>query len=127
MKPANPKPHGRPKAPAFLWVALFAQLTAGCGTIPGTWRVLGVDPPAARFPLSTVSLDDQGRFTSTTVSNGAGHTRTGTYKWNGRTLTLIASDGVIREFRGRKASASELTLRWEAESGTVEARLTKLE
>lgn len=127
MKPANPPPNRRPKAPAILLVALFAQLTAGCGTIPGTWRVMDVDPPAARFPLSTVSLDDQGRFTSTTVSNGAGHTLTGTYKWNGRTLTLMAADGVVREFRGRKASASELTLRWEAETGTVEARLTKQE
>ncbi len=127
MKPANPTPNRRPKRRALLWVALFAQLTAGCGTIPGTWRVIDVAPPAARFPLSTVSLDDQGRFTSTTVSNGAGHTRTGTYKWNGRSLTLFASDGVVREFRGRMASQSELTLRWEAETGTVEARLTKQE
>lgn len=125
MNSANYNLYRRAKALAFLFAFLCVPLAAGCA-ITGTWQVIDVSPPGARFPLSTLSLDEDGRFTSTVEHDGADTTRTGTYQWNGRGLTLIASDGVVREFRGRKKSGGVLTLEWEPDSDPIMARLTKL-
>ncbi len=67
-------------------------------------------PPNGAFPVESLTLSPDGRFTATGWRNGSPATRTGTYRWNGSTLRLEMAEGGTVEFGGRRRSDGALLL-----------------
>lgn len=67
-------------------------------------------PPDGAFPVESLTLSTDGRFTATGWRNGSPVTRTGTYRWNGSTLRLETAEGGPVEFGGRRRSDGSLLL-----------------
>ncbi|MCH8252887.1 MAG: hypothetical protein IID36_10590 [Planctomycetes bacterium] len=97
----------------------------GCSNIVGSWRTVAVMPEGMVFPISNVDFDKEGIYTATSKYNGESHTSTGTYKWNGRMLTVIPASGPQREYPGRIRVDGKLALTHDQDGEQVEAVLEK--
>ena len=114
----------RPSGPGLqLIVAAVVVLTGGC-SLTGSWRVVSTSPRDQTFPFSTVTFAED-RYTATGEDGDDGRTSTGTFRWNGRQLTIHPADGGERVYPGRKTVGGRLVLRHRYNDAEIEATFEK--
>lgn len=62
---------------------------------------MSLDPPGAPFPLNSITLDRDHKYTASWMLEGRRQTTTGRYKWNGSTLEVASPGSLPRKYGAR--------------------------
>jgi hypothetical protein len=83
---------------------------------------------ADKFPLSTVTFDDEGTYSATRNVEGQAETMTGEYEWDGFKLKVTGKGGTTRVYPGHwNMFDGKLYLRHDSEKyGKMKAVLEKV-
>ena len=67
-----------------------AVALSGC-SLTGSWKTVSVDPPGAPFPVTTLTFDRDGTYSTSWTQGGRSTGSAGRYEWNGREYTTLMS------------------------------------
>jgi hypothetical protein len=107
-------------------VLLGAGLLAGC-SLEGHWVTTKVEPAdmSGHFQFASVNFNSDGTYTGKATYEGKERTVTGTYEWNGSTLTVTPREGHPRTYRGTLWWGKKLTLEADYKGNTVKGNMEK--
>jgi len=86
-------------------LATGLAMLAGCG-VTGQWTLDSITPEDARgnYAFASVTLNDDGTYTATSMQGGERSISTGTYTYDDETLTFMTASGKTRTYDARTTS-----------------------
>ena len=108
------------------WITTLSGffLLDGCSLV-GSWCTVTIDPDSAPFPITAVTLVDDGTYCVAHASGGRARTSSGTYQWTGLKLTLNPEGGPPQTYPGYLRLDGKLVLKQHSDGRRVTAILEK--
>jgi len=100
----------------------FAIPLGGC-SVAGTWKTVDIQPHGSPFPISQMTLDEQGKYTATGGFTAKGeydgdpHTTTGTYRRRWSDLHLAPAEGPVLVYRTHRLWDGKLVMTFKPPGG----------